>query len=253
MKTLAYLLILALPIFIFSCSDDDNDGISLKSSNDVTLHSGETHQIQASSDHTITYISENVSHAMVSSSGVITARLIGETRVLLDNGNESKVVKVTVAPQYNLYPDPVFDFGISREELKRKAGTPDFEEEIGEGYASVIYYNPSESAVSLVYLFEENVMYSVAVFLKPSYDNDDVTSFVSERYRYLNTQDGMRVYVDAYPVQDISRMALIHSQGTLGEVEDYFTQGAEFGYMVQYYRVTVTTNQVSLSMPFNRL
>jgi hypothetical protein len=90
-----------------------------------TLYSGEKYQINAKSNDAITYTVENKYHATVSESSLVTAAFVGQTKIRLDNGNNSKKFKLTVAPKYNLYTLPNVRFGEPRTVSILKLGTPD--------------------------------------------------------------------------------------------------------------------------------
>lgn len=187
------LLILAAAITTMfgSCSKDDsaNTSISLKSV-EKNLFCGETYQIEAASTSEITYTSENEYNATVSSSGLVTARFIGETNVTLTNGNDSKKIKIVVNPHYSLYPDPCLNFGISKSEIIAKYGTKFEEKDNG-----ICYSNYSIAAPLVMYFFDtNNKLKSTFVAVKTAYSSD-LGAFLAERY--MLADKGNRIFINS--------------------------------------------------------
>jgi len=104
-KLLRLVFIATLIIVLNSCDKDDKDLISLSVS-EKTLNFEDEYQIEATSNSVITYTVENEYHAEVSETGLVTARFVGETNILLENAEDNKTFKVIVEPIYNLYPEP---------------------------------------------------------------------------------------------------------------------------------------------------
>jgi hypothetical protein len=162
------------------CSKDGGiDVISLEVS-EKTLYYGDKYQIEAISKATIVYSVENEYHAEVSETGLVSARFIGETNILLSNGENSQTFKVIVKPKYDLYPEPDVSFGDSKSSLIAKFGAPDSETSEGIGYA-----NYSNAAPILMFLFDSSDrMTSYAVTLNFTHLSA-LVDFLSERYCLL--------------------------------------------------------------------
>ena len=184
MKNL-FLLLFVLPLFFGACSsDDDKNDISLNETN-TTLKYTKTHQINATSDTKITYAVENEYHASVSESGLVTAGKIGETNIILTNGDDTKHFKVTVEPESTMYPNPNLEFGISKADLIKKLGTPNKETSSG-----MSYNNFSTKAPEVAYLFDSNnKLESVGVIVKTAYSSE-LGTYLGERYVYGTSIEG---------------------------------------------------------------
>lgn len=178
MKKTVLLIGVSLSLLFVSCSKDDEvDKLITLESSAKTLFFGDEYQIEATSNTPILYSSEDEYHAHVSEPGLVTARFIGETNIVLSNGNDRKTVSITVKPQINLYPDPNLEFGISRSALITKYGTPDAESE-----TTILYNNYSNAAAAVMYLFDENnKLKNTAVMVKTAY-NSNLGTFLVERY-----------------------------------------------------------------------
>lgn len=197
MKKLLFLLTCTLFLLGSCSSDDDNkNGISL-SETSTTLKSAKTYQINATSDTKITYAVENEYHAKVSDSGLVTAGKIGETDIILTNGDDTKHFKVTVDPESTMYPDPNLEFGISKGDLVKKLGTPSKETSDG-----ISYDNFSTKAPQVAYLFDSNnKLKSVGVIVKTAYSKE-LGTYLGERYVYAASNE------DSYTLFFINALSL---------------------------------------------
>ncbi len=179
MKNIFFAL-LAITTLVFAGCDKEGDGESNAirlTSSDQTMYYGDEFQINATSDTPITYTSESEYHAEVSASGLVTAGRVGQTNIVLTNGEDTKRIKITVRPQSNLYPEPDLTFGMSRSAVKAKLGTPDAETE-----DAIRYDDYSSNAPQLACLFDEvDKLSSYAVLVKTSYSSQ-LGDFLAERY-----------------------------------------------------------------------
>ena len=179
--------------FFLSCNEEDKapDIITMKVS-EKTLYHDDEFQIEATSNGEISYVSENEYHATVSDEGLVTAKFIGETNILLSNGEDLKKFKVVVKPKNNLYPEPDVDFGASKATIIAKFGTPDSETSTAIGYA-----NYSNAAPILMFLFDSsNIVEGYSVMVKSTYSSS-LSTFLLERYKAVTEIDGMYMFINA--------------------------------------------------------
>lgn len=163
--------------------DEKKDIIQLLSAN-PTLYYDDEFQIEATSVAPITYKTENEYHATVSASGLVTAKRIGSTSIILDNGSDTQNLLVTVKPKSNLYPEPNVDFGVSRAFIISKYGTPDAEDD------NIIGYNSySSKAPILMFVFDESdKLKASTVMVKTAYSSE-LGDFLVERYASIGVDD----------------------------------------------------------------
>lgn len=174
MKIFFNLLMAVVVIAFVGCSKDD-ETIELKQS-EVSLYSGDKFQIEAMSNSGLTFRSENEYHAVVSETGLVTALFVGQTNIVVSDGNDSKNFRVTIRPKSSLYPEPYINWGASRAEVIAYNGTPDSDDEDG------LVYNEYANADMLMYLFDEaDKLKSVGVVIKSSYTSE-ISTYLSERY-----------------------------------------------------------------------
>ena len=181
-----------------SCSKEDDNLIMLSSPNTITLHHEQTEQIDAVSTLSIDYSSENEFHATVTNAGEIEANYVGETIINLTNGSDSKMVKVTVEPRYNLYPAPCSDWGATRSEVIAMYGTPDYETDYGIGYEN--YSTPAPMAM---FVFDDNGgLSSSAILVKTSYSST-LTDYLLERYMTaaVDSEDYTAMFINALTLE----------------------------------------------------
>jgi len=184
MKRIILITLCMVVILFTGCTKEKekNTSIELYEST-VTLHSMETYQINAESELPITYRSDDEFHAQVDENGLVTAGFVGETEIILSNGTDSKRVKIIVSPQYNLYSDPVLDFGITKQQLISILGDPDIDD--GNSMVYTDYDNLDVSPM-VMYLFENSFLNAVIRLVNPSYV-EDLMLFLLERYYPLSS------------------------------------------------------------------
>lgn len=200
MKKITLCFLALLPLLSVSCSKDDepNRDITVEIA-EQNLYFGDEYQIQASSNTPITYSSNDEYHAEVSDSGLVTARFVGETSIVLSNENNSKEIPIVVKPKSNLYPKPNLDFGISKSNLISNLGAPDAETEEGIAYAGY-----SGAAPMVMYLFDENdELENVGVLVKTLYSSE-LGIFLSERYLPADPEN--LIFVNALEASKITML-----------------------------------------------
>jgi hypothetical protein len=190
MKKLVFILAVVALVLTGCSKDEEPDVISLKVS-EKTLYHDDEYQIEATSKGAITYAVENEYHAKVSETGLVTAKFVGETNILLSNGEDSKTFKVIVKPQSNLYSEPDVKFGDSKSSIIAKFGTP--ETESGN---SILYDDYSNSAPIVMFSFDSsNKLTSYAVMVKSMYSSI-LADFLLERYLAVSENDGLFMFIN---------------------------------------------------------
>ena len=135
MKTNYFTLVtLLLVATLLSCSKDEDQAIQVNNQSPMVLNYNEIAKINAVSSQPISYYSENEFHAKVSNIGEITAMHVGETKINLSNGSDSKSIQVVIEPKYNLYSTPCIEWGVTRSQIKTQYGNPDTEDSSGMAY-----------------------------------------------------------------------------------------------------------------------
>lgn len=186
-KTPLLVYFLAGLICIFcSCTkgNDGDTGITLKSADSVTLHSGETSQIDAISYDTINYATQNKFNATVSKTGLIKANYLGNTTINLKNSHGYASVKVAVIPRITLYPEPYLFKGMKKSDVIAKYGNPDKTTS-----NSIAYLSYSPKAPILLYTIAiDGSVVGAAVTVDVMY-TEDLSQYLNERYYFYKTDN----------------------------------------------------------------
>lgn len=144
---------------------------------DQTVAYADKFQIEATSDTPITYTSEDEYHASVSESGLVNARYVGETNIVLTNGEDTKRIKITVRPESNLYPEADLTFGMMRSAVKAKFGAPTSETDTALGWTGY-----SNNAPVLMCTFDDSDRLDAVVYMVKTAYSSELGTFLAERY-----------------------------------------------------------------------
>ena len=165
----------------------------------VTLYSGEEHQIEAVSNFPITYLSENEYVATVSDDGLIKAQKVGETTINVSCDDVTEKISVEVLAEYDLYPEPIMEWGRTRESIISELGEPDANLSNSIGY---FFYSPN--APVLMYVFDENdKLESSSVFVKTVFSSE-LAAFLLERYVYASQDEGVFYFLNGLNLEQSS-------------------------------------------------
>lgn len=190
MRKVLFLLPVLVFLFLYGCSsDDENTKLSLNKSA-VTLNYKTTEQLEASGK--VEWTSENDFVASVNENGVIEGKHVGKTFIVASNGTEEVKCAVEVTPKYNIYREPILDFGITKEELKGRENR----ELLSETSTAIKYRGNSGSAASeIAYAFKNDKMNGAGALLKSSYSSV-IMDFLVERYQAAFQEDGVFYFID---------------------------------------------------------
>ncbi len=198
MKKILFALMCTFAVLATGCQEKVSDTGIVLNETEVILNSSNEYQITAESPTPITYSSENEYHAVVDEHGLVTAMFVGETDIVLDNRSDTKRVKVIVEPKYNLFEEPITDFGITKEELISRLGEPDLETDETIGYLS-----SSSVAPMTMYAFQNGALNVCGVIVKSQYSGE-LGAFMAERYLLAGEDDGSFAFVNALDADKVT-------------------------------------------------
>ncbi|OJU49918.1 MAG: hypothetical protein BGN96_10495 [Bacteroidales bacterium 45-6] len=136
-----------------------------------------TYQIRATSEKSISYVSEDEFHATVNATGLVTAGKVGEMNVLVSDGSTTKKFNVKVTPKSALYNEPLTDWTLTKAQVISKLGTPYNQTD------SLCVYRQSDPAVSyLMYLFTTAGKIKGVVTTVGTRHTTSLTTILTERY-----------------------------------------------------------------------
>lgn len=193
-------LVMAAVIFA-SCKEEEKSPEITLEKDSVTLTSGDEFLINATSDYDLTFKSEDEYHAKVDEKGLVTAKYIGETNIVVSNSENSKKVKITVEPEYDICEDLCQYLFKTKSQIVSKFGD---NYTLNENYENDIYYKDYTSYVSdLGFWIVDDVVLSVLILVDKSYW-PTLEGYLKERYVFAGkkpdsvTEDYVYEYVDIY-------------------------------------------------------
>lgn len=165
---------------LFSCSSSsEDDGID---TTPITMYAGSDKTIEGAD--TISSLNKFVAYG---SKNKIHGWHVGETTVTV---NGKKNIQVTIAPKYNLYEDPICEWGCSMDHVKKsqKQGSlnPKSTDEI-------LAYNDAGGATLLAYFFKNGTLSSVMAIVASNHTTV-LADYLSERYLILPLYQGKDTY-----------------------------------------------------------
>lgn len=228
-RTFSLMLIVASFISLSSCSNE-NDKSPSNIPTEHFMAVGENFNLEYKSN----WKSSNTFAATVDKEGVITAVKVGEAKIY--STKEDLSCNVYVYPSYSLYRDPITEWGISQEELKKEKGTL-FGEEIIEEDAERIAYKTSNTIAPIeIYNFENDSLTSSAVLIHNSY-LEKLGLHLSQRMKAINFNEGegIIIFIDAESPSDAkiiagiieydsSYIAILYTQYTEEDIETIATR-----------------------------
>jgi len=216
---LVMLTIISVGVALVSCSSsDDNDDVFSISQSEISF-TGNNNVIKlTSSAQGVSWESENPYVASVSNDGSVKSVHVGETYIVAHSGGKVKKCKVVVRPKYSLFMEPITEFGISKDEVIKRCGTP-FSESTNE----LIYSNQTNDQ-AIDYEFENGKLSSCMVILKATTGIPNISNFLSERYEIVPKEfNGKFAFINALTLKDASMLVLFTPLQSKGVVSITYT------------------------------
>ena len=196
------MLIIASFVCVCSCSDNNEERINIPSSRNMKV--GESFNLGYPSN----WVSSNTFSAKVDNNGVITAIRKGTANIYSTSKDLS--CYISVSPSYTLYNDPILQWGISKNSVISKKGTPDSET------STVLTYNTSSTTTPIeMYLFENNSLKASAILVKTSY-SDELVEHLSQRFKpaAVDVENYSLYFIDAETLSDSETIVLAQLYNT---------------------------------------
>ena len=203
MKKLFLMLAAMLQLVVITSCGSDNDEPSQRVS-DQTLNVEATYQIPGNPSG---WTSDNEFIASVSDKGLVTAVLMGTTRI--SNGSSS--FNVTVKPTITIYQEPIFDWGKSKSSVKSAMSSYSINRETDE---MVIYENVG-SAWLYSYSFKGNSLSAFMALIRVSdISQTRLTDYFMQRYVPITYEDS-NIYMMTPDRKTDILMTTDYANGTL--------------------------------------
>jgi len=163
---------------------NDEELLSLNTT-EITLKPDETFNLVVSPDASgCVFKSGNDNIAEVYSSGLILARLVGETSITVTNSDKGYLAKckVIVTPVYSMYREPYLVFGKPKSNIK----SYETRQISQENDTSILYSGENQFIDSLMYLFDISA-YTSSLCAIPSSQSTLLINYLTERYVYYGS------------------------------------------------------------------
>ncbi|WP_088656221.1 Ig-like domain-containing protein [Geofilum rhodophaeum] len=185
-------IVLALMVVLLAaCGKDESPDVISLNDSEVPLYYGDNYQIEAESRSSVTFESENDYHASVTTDGLVTARYVGETNISISNAEDSKLLRITVQPKYDLYPEPDVEFGTLKADIISHFGDPTSDTGSAIGYDDYSYGAPI-----LLFAFDDyDRVTGYAVMIDPN-KMERLVNFIGERYFPVGSKDGVLTFAN---------------------------------------------------------
>jgi hypothetical protein len=190
-------VILLFLFFGFYSCEKDLKSIHLDRS-EITMHYNDTTQLivtfspsDADVQPVFIWSSDNLDVVTVDDTGFLKGVRIGETNVVVKTLDEKfqDSCKVFIEPISNLYLEPIYELGTSVSYIKSKV----LRELLVENPNVLIYKGYTDNVTYVMYVFESDKLTSATVLLKEGL-MAQATTFLSERYEFHETLNGVTYY-----------------------------------------------------------
>ncbi|AZA49793.1 ABC transporter substrate-binding protein [Chryseobacterium carnipullorum] len=187
--------VLAISVFSFtSCSgsDDENNENYTISPGSATLNYDKSQQFEIKNNGSTISASEftwsvsDEKRALVTPSGMVAAKKVGEIQVTATKNGKSVTSKVTISPYQTFFKEPSLLFGKTKAEIKAS----ETRVLVNETATAIGYKGENANITNLAYSFDTaGKMKSVIVtFPSTSASIDRVSTFYKERYLVVSGQ-----------------------------------------------------------------
>lgn len=201
---LMMLTIFSVCVALVSCSSSDDDNVFSISQSEISFTGNNNIIKLTSSAQGVSWESENPYVASVSNDGSVKSVHVGETYIVAHSGGKVKKCKVIVRPKYSLFMEPITEFGVSKDEVIKRCGTP-----FSESTNDLIYSNQTNSQ-SIYYKFENGKLSSCTVILKATTEILNISDFLIERYEIVPSEfNGKYAFINALTLKDASMIVAL--------------------------------------------
>lgn len=173
-----------LVVLCFAACTTKEEPLTIISDTNIQLKYDGTHQFKLNkgnstvADNEIVWQSSDPKVGTIDKKGLFEGRKIGKTEIIASTQNGSFKADVEILPYYTTYVEPVLDFYKTRQAIKAQ----ERRELISEDAYTMIYHIGNTKALSVIYIFEKDLMIGCGVFFNNKSLKPEVNTFLRERY-----------------------------------------------------------------------
>ncbi len=172
------ILVYVMSSTFMACGGDDGNDSLIVNPGNISMYFEGTRQLSA--EGATSWFSEDEFVATVNNAGLVKGGHVGTTNVFARNGSAMGKCIVTIIPKYNLYDNPILEWGASMNTIKSK----ETHEYLSSSSTNSLGYDYSKNGHTalLLYNFNNNQLESVGVIMKLS-EYGNAGDHLLERYQ----------------------------------------------------------------------
>lgn len=168
-----------------SCDSDLFDTTPLSvSPTSLTLYVGDTYQLTVNKTKNITYTPLDPWYASVGNSGLVTAKKLGKTKIIVSDDYNTEYVSVEVKSTYQLYPDMDYYIGKKFDAFDGAFGNFD-DTSSTDDYITFWYDHRTKYDISFGFIFKKGdefgTIQAVTIYIPVTYENQ-METYLWDRY-----------------------------------------------------------------------
>lgn len=195
-RNLFYFMFVAIAIVFTACQKDD-DGKEGVETLDVKIKVGESFKLDGSDFTTDENLNAFV--ASISNLGEIKGLHDGETSCTVKSKDKTYKLNIAVSANTTLYVDMKIYMGVSRTDIEKIYGKP------VQGDSLLAMYKPIAKELLNSFTYENDTVVTGTVALKSGLVSS-LNNHLADRYKFLKTSEGVKIYIDALSEADAKTM-----------------------------------------------
>lgn len=188
--SIVFVAVVAMVAFSACSKDEDDDSLNVKDK--ISIKVGEKCQI--TTDGNIDLYSSDDFVAPAYKGGYTQGFHVGKAVITVKKGTSTAMCEVNVIPTYEIYEEPILEWGASKEYVKTHESRVYHSSSTNKGIDFILYTNPTGKEKTVMYAFKGGKLMSAMVLLERRYATN-FNEFINERYQYGMYEAGMQFYI----------------------------------------------------------
>ena len=209
MKKLKLFILLSICTSLFvSCSNESEKNQLVINPTSINCYFNEETQINVVSGQNASYQSGDDYVATVNENGVVKAKHIGNTDIIVSSGNEKAICKINVKEKYHLFDEPKLDWTLTKSDILAQYGQVTTSESYKKSYLHMEIV--VKTGMSITYIISQQgdgTLSGLYYQMDPNYYSaEEVVGFVYERYTYVTETAGEHVFIKGRDTENYDAM-----------------------------------------------